>query len=269
MYVIFKSSLINKSLEVKAMLKKIKQLAFDTIVRFFPSKMGYKVVPKGEGYLDAKNVIAMANEKGLSIGDFLEQTDHAGIGKRRDFIIDNLLQAGVFSRACPRMLEIGAGTGMFTEQVLEKCSVGKVEIYEIHRHWKNYLQTTYGGKTTLVLHDADGYSLKQTADESIDLLFAHGVFVYLPAIVTGQYLKDAARVCKSGGLIVFDYFSDTTFTLKEILRFREVNPYYEFPVVTSDQVIEEFCEMFGFMRISSFDTPYHKTKSTYCVLKKN
>lgn len=249
------------------MIPKIKRIVHGISVRIFPSYMGYIIRPKGEGYFDAKTIVKEAVQKGLSVPEYLETTNRGGVGKRRDEIISCLQDLNVLP-IVNRIVEIGAGTGMYLEKFLEICKPAIYEVYETNPGWVNYLQHTFSTKTKLKVHNAKGDSLHETANDSADIISAHGVFVYIPVIITFQYLQEAVRVCKQNGYIIFDCFTDRIFTVSEILEFRKKNPGYDFPVIIKEQMIEEFCTMFNLEKFYTFDVNYHYSKSTYFILKK-
>ena len=200
------------------------------MVRIFPSFMGYTIKPKGLGYFNAKAVVKQARHAGLSVTEYLENSNLGGVGKRRDEII-NALQERKVLYPCKKIVEIGAGTGMYLEKFIEICKPDVYEIYETDKGWTKYLKKTYSHKTRLKVHNAEGDSLRDTADNSADIISAHGVFVYLPLIHTFQYLQEAVKICSQNGLIIFDFFSDRIFTVSEVLAFKKKNPQYDFPVI--------------------------------------
>jgi hypothetical protein len=118
------------------------------------------------------------------------------------------------------------------------------------------------------LHDADGRTLRQSANDSSDLVTAHAVFVYLPVVLLFEYLVEAVRVARVGGFLVFDCFTSRAFGLGEILSFRQRSGGYDFPVVIDPAVLEEFCSVHHLKVVASFDVPYHSVTSTYFVLQK-
>jgi ubiquinone/menaquinone biosynthesis C-methylase UbiE len=249
------------------MLQIAKNIAKKFLIRIFPAKMGYVIKPKGEGYFDAGSIFKAAKKENLSVVEYLEKYDVGRVGRKRNQIIAALKANGVI-KTYERIIEIGAGTGMFLESFIQLCNPKVYEVYETNLGWANYIKKRYNGNINLKVHNPDGYTLKESADKSADIITAHGVFVYLPIVITFQYLKEATRVCKNNGKIVFDCFSDRIFTVEEIIRFRGMNPDYDFPVVIPEKMLSDFCDIFHLAIEASFDMPYHFTQSTYFVLRK-
>ena len=245
-----------------------KSLAHSLLIRLATKKMGYTIKPIGKGYFNAKSTIKKAEEEGLSVAEYLEKNNIGKVGRNRESIISLLNSKGYIIKY-DSILEIGAGTGIYLERFLELCAPAKYEVYEPDLGWSNYLRKKYSDRgIEMRVHQSDGCTLKQSKDNTVDLIIAHGVFVYLPIVITFHYLIEAVRVCKQNGRIVFDCFTDCTFTVDEIIRFREVNPEYDFPVIISEATLFEFCDRFNLEIEGFFEAPYHLTNTTYYVIKK-
>ncbi len=102
------------------MLAALKKFAHPVMVRLFPSFMGYHIQPKGQGYFNAKTIVNEAGKQGLSVTEYLETSNYGGVGKRRDEIISSLQNLN-FLPVCKRIVEIGAGTGMYLEKFIDIC----------------------------------------------------------------------------------------------------------------------------------------------------
>jgi ubiquinone/menaquinone biosynthesis C-methylase UbiE len=103
-----------------------------------------------------------------------------------------------------RVCEIGPGTGRFAEPVMAALHPGVYEAYETAADWRAHLRGVAG----ITLLPADGHSLGPTASDSISLVHAHRVFVYLPLVITLGYLKEMARVTRAGGAAAFDVVTE-------------------------------------------------------------
>jgi SAM-dependent methyltransferase len=227
---------------------------------------GYKAVPKGLGYLSAGDVVKKARQNNLTLCEYLEQNDIGGVGKRRELIITALRQ--YLASPLNHVLEIGAGTGMYLEKIVELYSPAAYEVYETSLEWVEYLNQSYSGKTRLQCHNADGSTLHRTASESVDAAFSHGVFVYLPLITTFGYLEEMARVVKPDGWIVFDCFLTRNFGVDTIKQWQRDPHHWTFPVAISEDLIMEFLVRYRLTCVGRFDTPYHASLSTYFVARK-
>jgi SAM-dependent methyltransferase len=227
---------------------------------------GYKAVPKGLGYLPAHDIVKKARRNNLSLCVYLEENNIGGVGKRRDLIIKALQQ--YLPSSLTNVLEIGPGTGMYLEKILEFYSPTTYEVYETSLEWVRYLNQVYSGRTVLKCHNADGSSLKGTPSESIDAVFCNSVFVYLPLITTFGYLEEMARVAKPGGWIIFDCFITHNFGVDIIKQWQRNPHHWTFPVVISEDLIKELVSEYGLICVGRFDTPYHASLSTYFVLRK-
>lgn len=135
-----------------------------------------------QGYISTKETVSAAEREKLSICDYVEKLWAKQGDTRR--VIEQMASCGAFGITNPNVVEIGTGTGRYLEKVLEKCKPTKYESYETARDWAEWLQSKY---PIVVSHEADGVSLKQTLANSVDLIHAHGVFVYLPFLASYRY----------------------------------------------------------------------------------
>ena len=229
---------------------------------------GYRLTRAGLGYYDAEITVNGANLAGLSVCDYLEsrERDERKRG-RRDRIIEKLKSLGLFESST-HVCEIGAGTGMYLEKVIVEAKPEHYEVYETDPGWSRYLQKEYapcyGGG--LHIHCADGVSLKETANGSCDLVHAHGVFVYLPALQSLEYIKEAARICKAGGHVVFDCYLDTTFSLTVTQSWLDSE--WRFPVIIPEKLLMEFASMHSLQLDATFSVIHGAASVDYLVFSK-
>ena len=154
------------------------------------------------GYISAKETVSAAEHAGLSVCDYVEKLwEKQGDTQR---VIEQMASCGAFATANPNVVEIGAGTGRYLEKVLQRCGPAKYESYETARDWAEWLQSKY----PIVSHEADGMTLRQTPSMSADLIHAHGVFVYLPFLVSYRYWSEIWRITRENGIVAFDIISE-------------------------------------------------------------
>ena len=148
---------------------------------------------EGLAYLECESTVASATQAGLSVPQYV-----AGLWNERGVVelfveyLSNLIPIA----SCSRILEIGAGTGRFAEQVIAKASSLTVySVYEPDPDWSEYLARTYG----VEILQSDGKSLGNTSSSSQDLIMAHNVFVYLPMFIAFSLLRgNVPGVCEPG-----------------------------------------------------------------------
>jgi SAM-dependent methyltransferase len=236
--------------------------------RYFAGKLGYVVQPKGLGYFKAEEIISKAKEAGQSICSYLENNNIGGVGKRRDEIISTLKAKNVFDNVSS-VLEIGAGTGMYLEKTVEIAAPQEYFVYETAKDWTDYLSSLTFDKTKIFCEKADGKSLVQTKSNSIDLVLSHAVFVYIPALSTVRYIQESARVCKPGGLVVFDCFTNEIFQLDTCELWLHDNYGYTFPVILNEGLILQTATASGLKLQGTFDVKYHASSTRYFIFKKS
>lgn len=212
------------------------------------------------GYISAKETVKSAQKEGLSVCDYVEKMwDQEGETQK---VIDNMEKFGVFQNANPTICEIGAGTGRYMEKVIAKCNPKRYESYETAADWADWLQNTY----PIISQSTDGFSLKATADNSIDIIHSHGVFVYLKFLDTIRYFNEMIRVIKPSGTIIFDCYTEECMTT-DILE-KWLQSQHNFPVVLPNDYIVRFFEKNNFKLIGNFFNSHGQGKSKYFVFKR-
>jgi hypothetical protein len=212
------------------------------------------------GYISAEEIIRAAGTENLSICDYLEKIWHQSGATQS--VIDEMELANVFSKELPSVLEIGPGSGRYLEKLIIKTSPKSYEIYETAQDWNNWLKKTY----PIISRNADGYSLKETANVSIDIAHAHGVFVYLPFLVSVKYFFELFRVVNQNGYVVFDICSEDCFDLINLQNWIKSDQSY--PCIFPKNFLIELFKNNGFQLIKTFFNKYGQGKSEYFVFKK-
>ena len=236
------------------------RLAIKTM-RAVLAKYGYTITPLVFGYISARRTVGAAMRRELSVCDYVEKLwNHQGETQR---VISKLASYGAFNLENPNILEIGTGTGRYLEKVLKKCKPAKYESYEPNYGWSKWLQSTY----PIISHKADGVSLRQTYADSVDLLHAHGVFVYLPFLVVYQYFKEIFRVVKNNGFVIFDIISEDC--LDQSIVEKWLRSPYRYPCFLSTKYVISLFESHGFVLLGSFRACVDAGYAKYIVFKRD
>jgi SAM-dependent methyltransferase len=236
------------------------------ILKRILNKKGYTIAPKGLGYFAPAELVKKAREQNQGLCEYLESNNVGGVGRRRDFIVGQLRER--LPARLEGVVEVGAGTGMYLEKIIENHKPSTYQVYETNLEWVKYLNETYSGRTDLKCRNADGASLRDTPSGSVDAAFSHGVFVYTSLLTSYSYLQEMARVVKPGGWVVFDCFLTENFGLKIIKQWQEDSYHWTFPVALSGQLIKEYAASHGLTQVGTFDVPYHASFSTYFIFQK-
>jgi SAM-dependent methyltransferase len=130
-----------------------------------------------------------------------------------DAIIDTTGLSGPLERVC----EIGPGTGRYLRATFERLSPREYEIYEPAQDWVRYLSKL----PKVITRPCDGSSLTATASESVDLVQAHKVMVYLEFWTVVAYLDEMARVVRPGGVVAFDVITEGCLRDDVVARWRQ------------------------------------------------
>lgn len=213
-------------------------------------------------YMSAKKTVSAARREGLSVCDYVEKI-WAQQGNTQK-IIDQMETCGAFTFTNPNIVEIGPGTGRYLEKVFHKCTPSKYEIYETAKDWAQWLQSKYN----IVTHKADGLTMQQTPSLSANLIQAHGVFVYLPFLVSYSYWMECWRITAEGGMVIFDIISEDCLNESTVENWFKSNDRY-LCFLSKSFVISLF-NKHGFSLVKAFmNNKYGVGKSEYLVFIKN
>lgn len=249
------------------MKTKLKQYV-QGIFRFFGveiKKSGNSVFnPYVLGYIPAEPTINAASKSGVSVGDYLEMIWN--VKGNRYVIINELSKFGVFNKKhknFKNICEIGTGAGLYAEKTAELCQPVNYESYEPDKDWAEWLAKKYN----ITSHDADGKSLSFTQTSSMDLVLAHGVFVYLPFLLTYRYFKEIVRVTNDEGYVVFDIIAEDCLEPETVKKWLESE--LMFPCFLSKDYVIEFFTKHRFSLIGEFfNHNFSVGKSKYLIFKK-
>jgi len=217
--------------------------------------------PYALGYIPAKETVDAAEKAGLSVSDYLEKNwGSIGYTKR---VTDKMKALGVSGTAIKNICEIGTGSGMYLEKVLSIYNPLRYESYEPNKEWAEWLASKY----SIISYAADGKSLGYTESSSIDLVHAHGVFVYLPFLTTYRYFQEIDRVTNNGGYVVFDIMSEECFDDSTVSQWLQSD--WNYPCFLSKQYVINFFVTRGFTFLGEFSGVIGLGKSLYIGFEKN
>jgi ubiquinone/menaquinone biosynthesis C-methylase UbiE len=227
---------------------------------------GYEITAigsRGLGYISAKDVLAKAKEKNLTLNQYLEEL--WGLDTHAGGVIHNLELEKYLGNRLLNVVEIGAGTGVYTDKLIEtlgRRNIALYHVYETATDWARYVGENY----PVQLQNSNGYQLTSTKSDSIDLVHAHGVFVYTSFITSMSYLKEMIRVTKTGGIVAFDVFDQSSYTNEIIDKW--INSGHTYPnIVPEESIVDLFFEN-GFKLLKTFHSPFEPGRSKYFVFIK-
>jgi hypothetical protein len=215
----------------------------------------------GGPYRTDREVIALAAQRGMSVGD-LQEEEWGAPGRSRE-IVRRLQALGAVRDDLQTVCEIGPGSGRYIERIREIARPSQYEIYEIEQHRAQWLARTF----SVVARAADGERLSGTADGSMQLVHAHGVFASLKTITCLACFKEFERITAPGGHIAFDIISEECMSDAEVAAWLQTKlRYVNF---LSKPFIVDFFERHGFSQVGDFRFPLMVFgHSVYLVFKK-
>jgi ubiquinone/menaquinone biosynthesis C-methylase UbiE len=206
-------------------------------------------------------MLRAAAERGLSFPDYLDQ--ELGTREHTGWIFDQAAEFGIFDSPARHVCEIGTGTGMFTETFRARYQPEVYESYEPDPGWAEWLAEYHG----VISQECDGHSLCHTADASVDMVHAHGVFIYLAFLTSVQYFREIARVLRPGGVAFFDIMSEECMTESAVNEWLASE--WRFPAVLPRAYVQEVFTRNGCELVGSFVTPFMETRpSHYLIFRK-
>jgi SAM-dependent methyltransferase len=156
--------------------------------------------PEGfSGYL------AEAGRRGMDVNDYEEEC----LGWRLPRpTLDEVLfpYLGEDARVC----EIGPGTGRWSRHILERIPRGELHLVDASPWMVRFLASYFASRPNVQTHRGDGQSLPFERAGWLDAIFSANTLVELKLGVIYLYVRDFARVLKSGGYAVVDYVDPTT-----------------------------------------------------------
>lgn len=223
-------------------------------------------------YLAFHQTLRAAKEAGLSVGDYIERRHAASGPTPLDQTMDTMAAAGVFSENLRRICEIGPGSGRYLERTLARCTPESYEIYETSEEWRAWLLNQYKlNQGPLTARTTSGIDLHETESGSVDLVQAHKVFSGVPLLVTLSYLREMARVARTGGWIVFDIMTESCFTPDYLQAWFDANPWqWDWtPHMVARQYALDLLGARGVSLVHSFLVPSHPAVAECLIFRRD
>jgi SAM-dependent methyltransferase len=201
-------------------------------------------------FIPLHETLAAAKAAGLSVPDYVDvQYNKRGATQET---IDRMAELGVFNVPIRTVVEIGPGSGRYLEKTRKRCAPEHYEIYETAADWAEYLVNTY----RVQRRRADGLTLPETADDSVDLLQAHKVFVCTPFLTTMSYFSEVARVVRKGGKVVFDMVTEDCMGEANLAKWAEAGFHLgSYPNLLPRRFVVDFFLGHGFVLDGTFTIP--------------
>jgi SAM-dependent methyltransferase len=195
-----------------------------------------EVMPEIPNYLGRD--VVMATSLGVDLRSYITN-NHNWQGDNYLASVEEVVYP--FIKKNSTILEIGSGLGLYTKHIIKKLQHGTLHLFEIEAYWRDYLKNYFSNiEENVIIHNANGKNFPEVNDASVDLVFAGGVFHILSTMILFNYLKEAARVLKKGGRLIFNFYDsdNTDFALNEIQNSLEANEF--FPHYHSGKFIRSF-----------------------------
>jgi SAM-dependent methyltransferase len=228
---------------------------------------GFEIIDKKNPLKERKasndfvdDVVAEAKSRGLTVMGYIEKRSNI-VGDTAT-VINKINELGYFKKS-ETILEIGAGTGRYIEVTNQiKIPYKNYIVYEIAKDWSKWLSENYN----IIARDTDGNNLKHDKDNSVDLITAHGVFVYVPFLDAVRYYIEMARVVKPGGYIIFDVLSEKSFEAPYLSKWLVGKRTY--PLFSSSEFVTKIFSENGCTFVNEFTAPIGDGIAHYLVYLK-
>lgn len=117
-----------------------------------------------------------------------------------DRLLWRILPDSLFRRPPTRACEIGGAWGATIKHVKSRFAIESYHNYEPDIHFARWTSERFGVERMPV----DGETLGGTADDSVDLVIANNVLIFVPPIKIWSYLLEMRRVVRKDGILLFN-----------------------------------------------------------------
>lgn len=216
-------------------------------------------------WLDIENLERKAKENNISVADYYEKINNQEGNSKK--IIDTIFNSIPEPKKTDQILEIGPGTGRFLAKTLKYILPEHYQIFELDKKLAEYLVNEYTVVDNRTYEQPSKFNLDKIKDNSIDYLFAHGVFnsaVDFYGFI--HYFSDMSRVLKNGGFMAFNIISEDCLKREQFESWKNSDStYIKF---ISNSFINQLNAQFDLQEINNFIAPYGPAVSKYVILQK-
>lgn len=153
------------------------------------------------------------------------------------------------------ILEIGAGTGIFTKLLLKKYPLAKITLLDISENMIEACRSKFGEQLDYIVDDAENFS----TNKKFDLIVSNATFQWFNDLE--KSLLNLKRFVKKNGNIYFSIFSEGTYKelsysfnkfsndYKYSQNFYSINLLANVGFVLKEEIfVEEFKSLFDFLK---------------------
>lgn len=147
-----------------------------------------------------KDFLAEADRLGMDVNDYLEK--NIGWGE-----VLSLVNRSVspFLQEDSIVLELGAGTGRWSREILKKIPYGQLHLVDYSSWFVQFQADYFKDDPRVVIHQTNGISLPIDECHWADVCCSYGTFIMLKLGNVYRYAKEFRRVLKPGGHFVVEY----------------------------------------------------------------
>jgi SAM-dependent methyltransferase len=249
-------------------IKKIKHLISINTANKFLLRIGFSIKPVGESYAYSPRAVKRLDSRNIDVNTLIEEAArYQSKYGQRDRICERVT-SNLSLKNIKNVLEVGPGTGRFTNKILELLNPSKYYVIETSKPWRKYLMKKFGSNPTTQFFAPipTGHDFSSIESNSIDLLHGHGVFVYLNHVTMYSYLLESIRVIAPGGYLYLEYFSIEKCT-SEILDNWHKSIHW-FPIFQSDEIVDRLLLKSGFVIMDEWNEMFGESHTRNVLFQK-
>jgi phospholipid N-methyltransferase len=170
------------------------------------------------------------SEKKLFLSEFVHKTNVVGaIAPSSSYLADAMTEVLTEHNKPITILEVGAGTGVFTEKIIEKMPLGStLYVVEIDEHFCKILHEKFDGYQNVQIICTDICKLKIPNNKKCDVIISGLPFNLFPHELVDNILKKYKQLIKRNGSVTyFEYiFIDKLKKLYLLFKSQEIRNEY-------------------------------------------